>query len=222
MIVDTSAILALAFGEAKVGDIFDRLTSREPKRISSVNLFEIFAVVDRRNDREATRLVEESIERFSLMIEPVTLEHVLIARGAWNRFGNGSGHPAGLDFGDCFAYALASIREEPLLFVGHDFVHTDIEAALSELQIISVPVSPEAQISSTRRAGDPTKQIDALMRACFESARGIGERQQQTVPGWVDHHRVVALLFERAPGDRHPRDRVGEVFRRAEDEGPVP
>jgi ribonuclease VapC len=130
VIVDTSAILALAFGEAKAGDVFDRLSGREPKRISAANLFETFAVVDRRNDRDAIRLVEESLERFSLIIESVTFEHVFVARGAWNRFGKGSGHPAGLNFGDCFAYALASVREEPLLYIGQDFIHTDIGAAM--------------------------------------------------------------------------------------------
>ncbi len=130
MIIDTSAILALAFGEAKAGDVFDRLSGREPKRISAANLFETFAVVDRRNDQDAIRLVEESLERFSLIVESVTFEHVLVARGAWNRFGKGSGHPAGLNFGDCFAYALASVRDEPLLYIGHDFIHTDIAAAM--------------------------------------------------------------------------------------------
>jgi ribonuclease VapC len=130
VIVDTSAILALAFGEAKAGDVFDRLSGSEPKRISAANLFETFAVVDRRNDQDAIRLVEESIARFAIVVEAVTHEQVELARAAWNRFGKGTGHPASLNFGDCFAYALAAELGEPLLFVGNDFVHTDLQAAM--------------------------------------------------------------------------------------------
>jgi ribonuclease VapC len=130
VIVDTSAILALAFGEAKAGDVFDRLSGSEPKRISAANLFETFAVVDRRNDQDAIRLVEESIARFAIVVEAVTPDQVELARAAWNRFGKGTGHPASLNFGDCFAYALAAELGEPLLFVGNDFVHTDLQAAM--------------------------------------------------------------------------------------------
>ena len=130
MIVDTSAILALAFDEDRSAQIFDVLAGPEPKRISAANLFEALAVVDRRNDQDAIRLVEESIARFAIVVESVTPEQVERARTAWNRFGKGTGHPAGLNFGDCFAYALAAERGEPLLFVGNDFVHTDVQAVM--------------------------------------------------------------------------------------------
>lgn len=130
MIVDTSAILALAFGEDEAPRIFDLLANPEVKRISAANLFEALAVVDRRNDQDAIRLVDESIARFEIVVESVTPAQVEIARAAWNRFGKGTGHPASLNFGDCFAYALASERDEPLLFVGSDFVHTDLQTAM--------------------------------------------------------------------------------------------
>lgn len=130
MIVDTSAILALAFDEDMAAQIFDVLASPETKRISAANLFEALAVVDRRNDQDAIRLVEESIARFAIVVESVTPEQVEIARAAWNRFGKGTGHPASLNFGDCFAYALAAERGEPLLFVGNDFVHTDLQTVM--------------------------------------------------------------------------------------------
>lgn len=130
MIVDTSAILALAFGEDEAPRIFDLLANPEVKRISAANLFEALAVVDRRNDQDAIRLVDESIARFEIVVESVTPAQVEIARAAWNRFGKGTGHPASLDFGDCYAYALASERGEPLLFVGSDFVHTDLQTAM--------------------------------------------------------------------------------------------
>lgn len=130
MIVDTSAILALAFGEDEAPRIFDLLANPEVKRISAANLFEALAVVDRRNDQDAIRLVDESIARFEIVVESVTPAQVEIARAAWNRFGKGIGHPASLDFGDCYAYALASERGEPLVFVGSDFVHTDLQTAM--------------------------------------------------------------------------------------------
>jgi ribonuclease VapC len=129
VIVDTSAILALAFDESTADDIFDVLAGPETKRVSAANLFEALAVVDRRNDEDAVKLVEESLALFGIVVEPVTADHVEIARIAWRRFGRGTGHPAGLNFGDCFAYALAKERGEPLLFVGDDFGHTDLRAA---------------------------------------------------------------------------------------------
>ena len=70
------------------------------------------------------------IERFKVVIEPVTADQARIAREANRRFGRGSGHPARLNFGDCFAYALAKAFGEPLLFVGQDFVHTDVRRVL--------------------------------------------------------------------------------------------
>ncbi|MBX3070116.1 MAG: type II toxin-antitoxin system VapC family toxin [Thermomicrobiales bacterium] len=130
MIVDTSALLAIAFGEETAARILDVLAEPEIKRVSAANLFEALAVVDRRNDHDAVRSIEESIVRFEMVVESVTSAHVEIAREAWSRFGKGSGHPARLNFGDCFAYALAKERNEPLLFVGNDFVHTDLIAAL--------------------------------------------------------------------------------------------
>ncbi len=71
------------------------------------------------------------MSRYEILIEPVTEAQVRIARLAYRRYGKGSGHPARLNFGDCFAYALARDRNEPLLFVGNDFVHTDIKSALT-------------------------------------------------------------------------------------------
>ena len=113
MIVDTSAILALAFDEDMAPRIFDVLAGPEMKRMSAANLFEALAVVDRRNDQDAIRLVEESIARFAIVIEAVIPEQVELARAAWNRFGKGTGHPASLNFGDCFAYVLAAEPGEP-------------------------------------------------------------------------------------------------------------
>jgi ribonuclease VapC len=70
--------------------------------------------------------LDELVERFDIRIEPVTAEQAKIARQAYRDFGKGSGHPAGLNFGDCFSYALAREKREPLLWKGNDFGHTDV------------------------------------------------------------------------------------------------
>ena len=79
---------------------------------------------------ESSREFDALIERFEEVIEPVTADQARIAREAYQRFGQGSGHPAKLNFGDCFAYALATELDEPLLFVGQDFIHTDVRRVL--------------------------------------------------------------------------------------------
>ena len=81
-------------------------------------------------DPEASREFDAPLERFKVVIEPVTTDQARIARGADRRFGRGSGHPAKLNFGDCFAYALAKELDEPLLFVGQDFTRTDVHRVL--------------------------------------------------------------------------------------------
>jgi ribonuclease VapC len=80
--------------------------------------------------RIATRRFDDFITEANIIIEPVTEIQARFARDAYRDFGNGSGHPAKLNFGDCFAYALAKTSGEPLLFKGNHFVHTDIVSAL--------------------------------------------------------------------------------------------
>jgi ribonuclease VapC len=100
------------------------------RRVSAVNFVESAAVIDASRDPIATRRFDEFIQEASISIEPVTEIQARIARDAYRDFGKGSGHPAKLNFGDCFAYALAKTSGEPLLFKGNDFVHTDIASAL--------------------------------------------------------------------------------------------
>ena len=87
-------------------------------------------VVDRSGLSDADLRVDRFLIRVNAFIEPVTADQVVIAREAFHRFGKGSGHSARLNFGDCFAFALARFYNEPLLFVGSDFAATDIESAL--------------------------------------------------------------------------------------------
>lgn len=87
-------------------------------------------VVDGRRNARVSALLEQLLEQVGLIVEPVTEAQVRVARTAFARYGKGSGHPARLNYGDCFAYALARQLNEPLLFVGNDFAQTDIEQAL--------------------------------------------------------------------------------------------
>ena len=99
--------------------------------MSAANMLETSIVLSRVNDDVFSALFDELLEVMNVTIEPVTLEQAQIAREAHQRYGRGSRHRAHLNFGDCFAYALAKTHDEPLLFVGDDFVHTDLRSALS-------------------------------------------------------------------------------------------
>ena len=96
--------------------------------MSMANLLEAAIVVESRSGGAAGNELDAFLDEAGIELEPVTLDHVRAARRAWRRFGKGN-HPAGLNLGDCFAYALAEVSGEPLLFKGGDFELTDIEAA---------------------------------------------------------------------------------------------
>ena len=96
------------------------------RRVSAVNFVEAAVVIDASRDPVATRRFDDFMREADISVEPVTKGQAQIARDAYRDFGKGSGHPAQLNFGDCFAYALARDTGEPLLFIGEDFVHTDI------------------------------------------------------------------------------------------------
>ena len=93
--------------------------------MSAANLLEAAIAMDRHPSPVLGPALDDLIARLRVVVEPVTLSQVVIARDAHRRFGRGSGHPTKLNFGDCFAYALATELDEPLLFVGQDFIHTD-------------------------------------------------------------------------------------------------
>ena len=98
--------------------------------MSAANFLETAIVVDRNRSAIPGRGLDELIRELEIVIEPVTEEQAHIARQAYRDYGRGSGHPARLNFGDCFAYALARATGEPLLFKGGDFRHTDIAPAV--------------------------------------------------------------------------------------------
>ena len=129
MIIDTSAILAILFGEADAERYENAIAAAWPRRMSSVALLEAAMVVEGRGGVAAGQSLDAMLEKASIELVEVTEKQALAARRAWRRFGKGN-HPAALNFGDCFAYALAETTGEPLLFKGLDFARTDIEAAL--------------------------------------------------------------------------------------------
>ena len=130
MIVDTSAVIAILRDEPDAAAFARAIEAAGERRISAANFLEAAVVIDGSRDPVASRRLDDLIREAQLLIEPVTEAQARIARDAYRDFGRGSGHPARLNFGDCFAYALARASGEPLLFKGEDLGHTDIRAVL--------------------------------------------------------------------------------------------
>lgn len=131
MIVDTSALVAILRYEPDAAMHADAIERATVRRISAVTFVEAALVIDATRDPIASRRFDELIASASLIVEPVSRYQAEIARAAYRDFGKGSGHPARLNFGDCFAYALSKSTGEPLLFKGQDFIHTDVAPALA-------------------------------------------------------------------------------------------
>ena len=129
MIIDTSALIAILRDEPDARRLAESIQAASERRISAATYVELGAVVDGARDPVASRRVDELLATASISIEPVTEEQARLAREAYRDFGKGSGHAAALNFGDCFAYALARATGQPLLFKGDDFSRTDISAA---------------------------------------------------------------------------------------------
>ena len=127
MIVDTSAVLAILLREAEAHR-FEALIAASSCRMSVANILEASMVLEGRGGRAAGRALDDFLAVAEVEAAAVTTEQLEAARDAWRRYGK-SNHPAALNFGDCFAYALASTTGEPLLFKGNDFAQTDVSAA---------------------------------------------------------------------------------------------
>lgn len=130
MIIDTSALLAILFAEPDAATYASAIEAAQKRAISAVNYVEAAVVIDGRRDRVASRRFDDLLREARIVVEAVDEKQAQIAREAYRNFGRGSGHPARLNFGDCFAYALTRCRSEPLLFKGNDFTHTDVTAAV--------------------------------------------------------------------------------------------
>jgi ribonuclease VapC len=129
MIVDTSAVVAILFAE-RDAEIYARAIAKAGScKISAATFVEVSVVVEAQTKEGGSRQVDAFVRRAEIAIEPVTEEQAYIARQAYADFGKGR-HAAGLNFGDCFAYALAKASGEPILFKGRDFSKTDLESVL--------------------------------------------------------------------------------------------
>src|SRR5437870_11447538 len=130
MIIDTSALIAILRDERDAIDYARAIADAAIRRISAANYVEAAAVIDASRDPIASRRFDDLLQEAEVIVESVTEAQARLARQAYRDFGKGSGHPAKLNFGDCFAYALAKVKKEPMLFKGDDFSHTDVTPAL--------------------------------------------------------------------------------------------
>jgi len=130
LIVDTSALIAILRDEPEARTFLSLIDTAPSKGISAVNFVETAIVVESSRDPIASRRFDELCRDLGLIPMAVDETQARLAREAYRDFGEGSGHPAQLNFGDCFAYALAKSRNEPLLFKGDDFSCTDVALAL--------------------------------------------------------------------------------------------
>ncbi|MDZ7578166.1 MAG: type II toxin-antitoxin system VapC family toxin [Candidatus Nanopelagicales bacterium] len=128
MIIDTSVVIAIGNREPDADRLLEALRTADRIRVSAVTWVEIGIVVDSRDDPLVARRTDDLLSELDVVVEPVTPEQGRIARQAYRDFGKGR-HAAGLNFDDCFSYALAKVTREPLLFKGSDFSLTDIHPA---------------------------------------------------------------------------------------------
>ncbi len=128
MIVDTSALVAILYCEPEAHAFVGRIDDADVRRVGVANSVELSMAIESQLGPDGTRKAEAFVRRAGVVVEPVTLEHGELARQAFLDFGKDR-HKAGLNFGDCFSYALAKATGEALLFKGDDFTLTDIRPA---------------------------------------------------------------------------------------------
>jgi ribonuclease VapC len=129
MVLDTSALVAILLNEPEI-DEFSRLIERDPVRLlSAASFLETAMVVESRFGESGGQELDELIQTVGIDVVPVDVRQAEVARSAFRNFGKGR-HGAGLNFGDCFSYALSQVSGEPLLFKGNDFARTDIQRVI--------------------------------------------------------------------------------------------
>ncbi len=125
MVIDTSAIVAIALNESEAASFEQQIANDAVRLISAATVLETTMVIETRLGEEGGRELDLWLYKAGVDIVAVDTDQMEAARRAWRRYGKGR-HPAGLNYGDCFSYALAITRQEPLLFKGDDFSKTDI------------------------------------------------------------------------------------------------
>jgi ribonuclease VapC len=126
MVIDTSAVAAILFDEPDAAALEGKIADDPVRLMSAATFLEATIVVEARLGDPGGREFDLWLHRAEVEILPVDAEQADMARRAWRRFGRGR-HPAGLNYGDCFSYALAATHDEPLLFKGDDFTKTDVK-----------------------------------------------------------------------------------------------
>ncbi|HVH74548.1 MAG TPA: type II toxin-antitoxin system VapC family toxin [Stellaceae bacterium] len=129
MVIDTSALIALLLSEPETADFVSAIGAASSRLLSAPSYVETAIVMVARSGSQGQEKLDQLIGVLAIEVFPFTREQADLAVAAYRRFGKGSGHPAGLNFGDCFSYALARLRSEPLLFKGSGFLRTDLEIA---------------------------------------------------------------------------------------------
>ncbi|MGN7246948.1 type II toxin-antitoxin system VapC family toxin [Janibacter anophelis] len=129
MIVDTSAIMAIILGEPEAGRLLRAIAEANSVSMSAATYVECGIVIDRRSPPATRRRFDQLLDSLDVKVVALTPEQAVLAREAHRDFGRGSGSPAALNLGDCFAYALAASLDDELLFKGEDFAATDLVAA---------------------------------------------------------------------------------------------
>jgi ribonuclease VapC len=129
VIVDTSAIIAILAEEPAANDLAEILAASTQTLIAAPTVVELEAVLEHRGDVDELRRAQALLRAAEVQVADFTAEHAEVARQAYRDYGRASGHRARLNLGDCFSYALAAVADQPLLFVGDDFIHTDVRPA---------------------------------------------------------------------------------------------
>lgn len=130
MILDTSALIAILQAEPEADRLLDAILQAEQVQMSAATFVEAASAIDGRRDPVLSRMFDTLLNDLGVEIRPVSVDQARLARQAYRDFGKGSGHPARLNFGDCFSYAAAVAVDDVLLFKGDDFCHTDVRPAV--------------------------------------------------------------------------------------------
>ena len=128
MVIDTSALVAILQDEPERAALADAVLTARRCRLSAATLVESGIVMQGRHGNDGARRLDALLSQIRVEVVPLTAAHAALARGAFRRYGKGR-HPAALNYGDCFSYALAAALDAPLLFVGADFEQTDVAVA---------------------------------------------------------------------------------------------
>jgi ribonuclease VapC len=131
MVIDTSALIALLLGEPETTQFVAAIATASSRSISAPTYLETAIVTSTRLGPQAQDQLDRLLNDLAIEILPFTHDQAVLAVMAYRHYRKGSGHIAGLNFGDCFSYALAKLSDEPLLFKGNDFSHTDLKIAIA-------------------------------------------------------------------------------------------